>query len=93
MALVGCGTICTSCSLFSKSSSVEKAEKLFQQGDTIKALEILEKAGNNGDVASCRYLYHYYDSIYGTPADAYAEVEEVITPDGDWIWYYYCPLN
>lgn len=87
MALVGCDTICTSCSLFSESSPVAKAEKLFQKGDTIKALELLEIAGNNGDVASCRYLYHYYDSIYGTPYDAYAEVEEVITPDGDWIWY------
>lgn len=87
MALVGCGTICTSCSLFPKSSSVEKAEKLFQKGDTIKALELLEKTGNKGDIAACRFLYHYYDSIYGTPADAYAEVEEVITPDGDWIWY------
>lgn len=87
MALVGCVTICTSCSLFSKSSTVEKAEKLFQQGDTIKALELLEKTGNKGDIAACRFLYHYYDSIYGTPADAYAEVEEVITPDGDWIWY------
>lgn len=87
MALVGCVTICTSCSLFSKSSTVEKAEKLFQQGDTIKALELLEKTGNKGEIAACRFLYHYYDSIYGTPADAYAEVEEVITPDGDWIWY------
>lgn len=87
MALVGCVTICISCSLFSKSSTVEKAEKLFQQGDTIKALELLEKTGNKGDIAACRFLYHYYDSIYGTPADAYAEVEEVITPDGDWIWY------
>lgn len=87
MALVGCDTICISCSLFSESSPVAKAEKLFQKGDTIKALELLEIAGNNGDVASCRYLYHYYDSIYGTPYDAYAEVEEVITPDGDWIWY------
>ena len=26
-------------------------------------------------------------TIYGAPNDAYAEVEEVITPEGDWIWY------
>lgn len=87
IVIIGGGTIYAASSLLSKSNTIEKAEKLFLQGDTIKALEILEKAGNNGDVASCRYLYHYYDSIYDTPADAYAEVEEVITPDGDWIWY------
>lgn len=87
VAIVGCGTIYAASSLWLKSNPIEKAEKLFQQGDTIKALELLEKAGNNGDIASCRYLYHYYDSINGTPANAYAEVEEVITPEGDWIWY------
>lgn len=87
IAIVGCVTLYVVYSLFSKSNPIEKAEKLFQQGDTIRALELLENSGNNGDIASCRYLYNYYDSIYGTPANAYAEVEEVITPDGDWIWY------
>lgn len=87
IGIVGCVTIYFTSSLLAKSNPIEKAEKLFQQGDTIKALELLEKAGNKGNIASCRFLYHYYDSINGTPADAYAEVEEVITPDGDWIWY------
>lgn len=85
--IVGCITIYFASSLLSKPNQIEKAEKLFQQGDTIRALELLEKAGNKGDIASCRYLYNYYDSIYGTPANAFAEVEEVITPDGDWIWF------
>lgn len=87
IAIVGGVTIYIVSALLVKSNPIEKAEKLFQQGDTIKALELLEKTGNKGDIAACRFLYHYYDSIYGTPADAYAEVEEVITPDGDWIWY------
>ena len=87
IAIVGCVTIYAASSLLSKSDLLEKAEKLFQQGDTIKALKLLENAGNKGDIASCRYLYNYYDSIYGTPANAFSEVEEVIEPDGDRIWY------
>lgn len=87
IGIIGSGTMYAASSLLSKSNTVEKAGKLFQQGDTIKALELLEKAGNKGDIASCRYLYHYYDSINGTPSEAYAEVEEIITPDGDWVWY------
>lgn len=87
IGLIGGGTIYAATTLLSKSNPIEKAGKLFQQGDTVKALKILETAGNKGDIASCRYLYHYYDSIYGAPNDAYAEVEEVITPEGDWIWY------
>ncbi len=87
LAIIGCSTIYAASTLLPVSNTIKKAEKLFQQGDTIKALELLEKAGNKGDIECCRYLYHYYDSIYGTPADAYSNVEEVITPDGDWIWY------
>lgn len=87
LLLIGCGTIYAATSLISKSNTIEKAEKLFQKGDTTKAIQILEKAGNNGDISACRFLYHYYDSIYSTPSEAFAEVEEVITPDGDWIWY------
>lgn len=87
IALVGCGTIYAASSLLPKSSPIEKAEKLLVKGDTTGAFKILERAGEQGDIAACRYLYHYYDSIYGTPSEAFAEVEEVITPDGDWIWY------
>lgn len=87
IALVCCGGIYGATQLFPKSNAIEKAESFFQKRDTVSALNTLEKAGEKGDIAACRYLFHYYDSVYGTPADAYIEVEEVITPDGDWIWY------
>lgn len=87
IALVCCGTVYAATSLLPKATVIEKAEKLFQQGDTTQALKILETAGEKGDIVVCRYLYHYYDSIYDTPSEAYAQVEEVITPEGDWIWY------
>lgn len=86
-AAIGCGAIYATTVLLPKTDALEKAERLFQKGDTVSALKILEKAGNRGDIASCRFLYHYYDSICETPSEAYAAVEEVITTDGDRIWY------
>ena len=87
IALLCCGVVYATTTILPKSNAVEKAERYFQKGDTAKAVGTLEKAGEKGDIAACRYLYHYYDSIYGPPSEAYAEIEEVITPDGDWIWY------
>lgn len=87
MILIGCGVIYAVASLLPQSKPIEKAQRLFEQGDTIQAIKILEKAGNKGNIEACRFLYNYYDSIYGDPAGAYAEVEEEITPDGEWIWY------
>lgn len=87
IALVCCGVVYAATTFLPKSNAVKNAERYFQKGDTITALKTLEDAGEKGDIAACRYLYYYYDSIYGTPSEAYAEVEEVITPEGDWIWY------
>lgn len=76
----------TSC-LSKKVPLISKVQKIFQQGDTVRALKALETAGDKGDISACRYLYHYYVSINRTPAEAFAEVEKVIAPYGDWIWY------